>query len=125
MTRTYQHLTAQERAHFVEHGWLKVENAIKQEYLDGWTENMWTRLGWDPEDKSTWTETYVKLPRHREVLASDLCPKAWDKMVEIVGGEENIDPVRERYHGDQLIINFGSEWWYVLLCCFIPSSRFR
>lgn len=114
MTRTYQHLTAEERAHFVEHGWLKVENAIKPEYVKEWTENMWTRLGWDAEDKSTWTETYVKLPRHREVLASELCPKAWNKMVEIVGGEENIDPVRERYHGDQLIINFGSEWWYVI-----------
>lgn len=32
-------------------------------------------------------------------------------MCEIVGGEDKIDPVRERYHGDQLIINFGNEYW--------------
>ncbi len=30
---------------------------------------------------------------------------------EIVGGEERIDPVRERYYGDQFIINLGSEHW--------------
>jgi hypothetical protein len=30
---------------------------------------------------------------------------------ELVGGEDKIDPIRERYHGDQFIINFGSEHW--------------
>lgn len=111
MPREYQYLTPEERAHFVEHGWLRVENAINPKYVQEWTENMWTRLGYDPEDKSTWKETYVKLPRHREVPVDELCPKAYQKMVEIVGGPEVIDPVRERYHGDQLIINFGSEYW--------------
>ncbi|KAM0460168.1 hypothetical protein ACHAPV_004957 [Trichoderma viride] len=111
MPRTYQHLTSEECAHFVEHGWLKVENAIKPEYLHGWMENLWTRLGYDPEDKSTWKETYMKLPRHREVSVSEFCPDAWNKIIEIVGGEEKIDPIRERYHGDQFIINFGNEYW--------------
>ena len=32
-------------------------------------------------------------------------------MCEIVGGEERIDPVRERHYGDQFIINLGSEHW--------------
>jgi hypothetical protein len=111
MPREYKYLTPEEQAHFLEHGWLKVSNAIKPKYLEGWMADLWVRLGYDPEDKSTWEEDYIKLPRHREVPTSEFCPDAWNKMVEIVGGEDKIDPVRERYYGDQFIINFGNEYW--------------
>lgn len=104
----YNHLTEQDRAHFLEHGWLRVPNSIDPKYLS-WLDTMYTRLGYSPTDKSTWEEEYIKLPRHREVLASEFCPAAWEKMVELLGGIENVDPVRERYFGDQLIINFGSQ----------------
>jgi hypothetical protein len=109
MPLTYKHLTPEERAFFVEHGWLRVPNAIKPKYLEEWMSNLWVRLGWDPEDKSTWTEEYLKMPRHREVPTYEFCPEAWAKMCEIVGGEDKIDPVRERYYGDQMICNFGTE----------------
>ncbi|ORY34298.1 hypothetical protein BCR39DRAFT_517536 [Naematelia encephala] len=105
----YKHLTPEERAHFVEHGWLRVPGAIKPKFVEEWMSNLWVRLGWDEHDKSTWTEEYLKMPRHREVPAAELCPEAWAKMCEIVGGEDRIDPVRERYHGDQFICNFGKE----------------
>lgn len=104
----YQHLTPEERDHFVEHGWLKISNAIAPEYLS-WLDNLWVRLGMDPNDKSTWTDEYIKLPRHREVPAAQFAPKAWDKMVELVGGIDKIDPNRESHYGDQLIINLGRE----------------
>ena len=107
----YKHLTPEEREHFVKHGWLRVPGAIKPEYLEEWMSNLWVRLGWDEHDKSTWEEEYIKLPRHREVPTPEFCPEAWAKMCEIVGGEERIDPVRERYSGDQFIINLGSEHW--------------
>lgn len=107
----YKVLTSEERQHFVEHGWLKIPGAIKQKYVDEWMSNLWVRLGWDENDKSTWQEEYLKLPRHREVPTHELCPEAWAKMCEIVGGEGKIDKVRERYYGDQFICNFGSEYW--------------
>jgi hypothetical protein len=65
--RTYTHLTPEEQRHFVEHGWLRVPGAIQRKYVDEWMARLWVRLGWDPEDKSTWTEDYIKMPRHREV----------------------------------------------------------
>jgi len=107
MVRQYSHLTVEERQHFVEHGWLRVPNAIKTEYLDGWMSHLWTRLGMDPNDKSTWNYEYLKMPRHREVRTDEFCPKAWAKICEIVGGEDLIDPVRDRYYGDQFHVNFG------------------
>lgn len=107
--QTYKHLTSEDREHFLQHGWLKVTNAIDPKYFDLWMEDMWTRIGYDPNDKSTWHTEYLHLPRHREVRAEEFCPKAWEKIVEIVGGEDRIDPVRERYYGDAFIINFGNE----------------
>ena len=107
--REYKYLTSEEREHFVTHGWLKVEGAIQQKYIDEWMADLWTRLGYDRNDKTTWKEEYLKMPRHREVPAAEFCPKAWNKMLEIVGGEEVVDPVRERYYGDQFIVNFGSK----------------
>ena len=105
----YQNLTPEEREFFVEHGWLRVANSIDPKILKEWMETLWVRLGYDANDKSTWKETYYKMPRHREVPTHEFCPEAWAKMCEIVGGEERIDPVRERYYGDQFIINLGSE----------------
>ena len=109
MTYENHALTPEEREFFVQHGWLKVKNAIDRKYVDLWLSDLWTRLGWDPDDKSTWREEFLKMPRHREVPAQEFCPKAWAKILEIVGGEDKLDPVRERYHGDQFIVNFGSE----------------
>jgi hypothetical protein len=109
-SRRYTHLTPSEADHFLTHGWLRIPNAIAPEYLS-WTDNVFTRLGIDPHDKATWTDEYVKLPRHREVRAELFCPEAWPKLMDIVGGEERVDPVRERWFGDQFIINFGSEKW--------------
>lgn len=108
----YQHLTSDEQAHFVEHGWLRVPNAINPEYLDPWLGNLWTRLGMQSDDKSTWTDEFLKLPRHREVPNEEFCtPEAWSKIIEIIGGEDKIHPYRERYFGDQFIVNFGNEHW--------------
>jgi len=109
MVREYKHLSPEERQHFVEHGWLRVPGAIKQKYIDEWMKDLWVRLGWDPEDKSTWKDAYYKMPRHREVPTDEFCPEAWAKMCEIVGGEDKIMKNRERYYGDQFICNFGSE----------------
>ena len=106
MPRTYSHLTEQDRAFFLRHGWLRVPKSIQPKYIDAWMSDLWVRLGMDPNDKSTWTDEYLKLPRHREAPVQDVCPEAWAKMCELVGGDEMIDPVRERYYGDQHIINF-------------------
>jgi hypothetical protein len=78
----HQPLTTEQIEHFVQHGWLKIPNAIDKKYLELWMSNLWTRLGWDKDDKSTWTDEYVKMPRHREVPVEELCPKAWQAACE-------------------------------------------
>lgn len=105
----YKSLTPEEAEHFLTKGWLKIENAIKPEYIDKWIEDLWVRIDYDEHDKSTWHTEYLHLPRHREVPAEEFAPEAWAKTIDICGGEDRIDPVRERYYGDAFIINFGTE----------------
>ena len=107
-THNYKHLTPEDAEHFLTKGWLRVPGAIKQEYIDKWMEDLWTRIDYDEHDKSTWHTEYLHLPRHREVPAEEFAPEAWNKVIEICGGEDRIDPVRERYYGDAFIINFGT-----------------
>ena len=104
----YKHLTPEDAEHFLTHGWLHVPGAIKPEYL-AWADDLWDRIGYDKDDKSTWHSEYLHLPRHREVPAEEFAPEAWAKTVEICGGEHMVHPIRERCYGDAFIVNFGSE----------------
>ncbi|KAF8899531.1 hypothetical protein CPB84DRAFT_1847730 [Gymnopilus junonius] len=76
-------LTQAQRDHFLEHGWIKIPNAISKPIIDEWTKNVWVRLGWDEHDKATWEEEYVKMPRHREIPVQEFAPSAWEAMCEI------------------------------------------
>lgn len=105
----YEYLTPEDVEHFLTKGWLRVENAIKPEYLDPWVKDLWPRVDYNENDKSTWHTEYLHLPRHREVPAEEFAPEAWNKTVELCGGIDKIDPIRERYYGDAFIINFGTE----------------
>lgn len=50
-----QHKLSQEQIdHFVQHGWIKLSNCFTREQADGLQKNLWTRLGMDPNDVSTW-----------------------------------------------------------------------
>ena len=60
----YQYLTPEQREHFLQHGWIKIPKAVKEEYLKAFTENVWIRLGYDPDDKSTWTKEKVRCRAH-------------------------------------------------------------
>ncbi len=57
----YKHLTPEQREQFLQHGWVKIPKAVKEEHLRAFTENVWVRLGYDPEDKSSWTKEKVAL----------------------------------------------------------------
>lgn len=105
----YKHLTPEDVEHFLTKGWLCVPGAIKEDYIDKWMKDLWVRVDYDEHDKSTWQSEYVHLPRHREVPAEEFAPEAWNKIVEICGGQDRIDPIRERYYGDAFIVNFGTQ----------------
>ncbi|RSH89876.1 hypothetical protein EHS25_001862 [Saitozyma podzolica] len=104
----YQYLKPEDVQHFLQHGWLRVSDALKQEYVDRWMADMWTRIGYDQSDKSTWHTEYMHIPRHREIRHEDFSPKGWAAICDLVGGEDRLHNLYERWVGDQFVCNFGS-----------------
>ncbi|THH19324.1 hypothetical protein EUX98_g8797 [Antrodiella citrinella] len=107
----YKYLTREQRAHFLEHGWVRIPQGVPEENINKFTENVWVRLGYDPEDKSTWDKEKIHMPRHQEIPTSEFMPKAWGAMCELLGGEDRIDKTLFQSCGDSLIVNLGLEEW--------------
>ena len=52
-------MTPEMRQHFLEKGWIKIENATSMENIKRFSDDVWIRLGYDPNDKSTWEKEKV------------------------------------------------------------------
>ena len=92
----------------MEHGFVKVTNCFSREQAEEFTKGMWTRLGFSPTDKSTWTTERTNMPWHTHVPVSEFSPKAWSAMCQLLGGEERIHP-NWRSWSDGFIVNLGKE----------------
>lgn len=108
MTKQYEYIDESQVAHFMQHGYLRLENCFTKAQAEEWTAHVWTRLGFDPNDKSTWTHERTNMPSHRRVRVSDFAPKAWGAICEVVGGEDRITEDSKEWN-DGLIVNLGSK----------------
>lgn len=106
-TTPTQVLTQADINHFLDHGWIKLPNCFTQAQADTLTANVWTRLGMDPNDKTTWHTLRTNMPAHNRFEASSFSPKAWAAIGQLVGGEHKISD-QHRQWGDGLIVNLGS-----------------
>lgn len=104
-------LTPEQRQHFLDHGWVRISKAISPEMIKKFAGDVWVRLGYDKDDKSTWKGEKIHMPRHREVLWKDYSPRLWAAICELVGGEDRIHPTLFHKAGDGLIVNLGTEEW--------------
>jgi hypothetical protein len=101
---SYRTLTEAQAEQFLEKGYVVIENAFSREAAQTWTDLAYKRLGYDPEDSSTWKEPYLHLPTMNRALVKDFAPKAYDAICDLMG-EDRIDPTRVVW-GDGFIINF-------------------
>ncbi|KAF3804067.1 hypothetical protein GCG54_00007860 [Colletotrichum gloeosporioides] len=106
MSLMVQPLTEAQKEHFRTTGWLKLSNCFTKEQAEWVTRDVWTRLGMDPNDKSTWKHR-TNMPSHRTFDCSEFAPKAWAAICEVCGGEDRIAPDSKHWR-DSLIVNLGS-----------------
>lgn len=78
-------LTEEQKQFWLEHGYIKIPQCFTREASDAFTSSMWTRLGYSPDDKSTWAEDKINMPGHTVVSAKEFAPKAWVAMCELFG----------------------------------------
>ena len=53
-SETLEGLSAEQIEQFLEHGWVKIENCFTREQAEEVQKTLWTRLGMDERDMSTW-----------------------------------------------------------------------
>ncbi|TFY60531.1 hypothetical protein EVJ58_g5093 [Rhodofomes roseus] len=106
MVKTYNSLTPEQVDFFLETGYVVIKQAFTKEKAAEWTKGMWTRLGLDPNDKSTWDRERIHMPWHKREVVSAFAPKAWEAIKDLLG-EERIDEASSSW-GDSFIVNLGA-----------------
>lgn len=103
-------LTEEQKAHFLNHGHVRIPGCFSREKAAEWTADVWVRLGYSPIDKSTWTKERINMPHHRSESVRTFAPKAWAAICELCGGEDRISDEFADWR-DSLIVNLGTPEW--------------
>ena len=99
----YEVLDAEQRAQFLEQGFVRVPGCFTRAAAAELTSSVWTRLGYDPDDQSTWLESSIHMPTHQQLDVEQFAPRAWQAACELVGGADRIR--RPFGWGDGFIVN--------------------
>ena len=103
----FKQLTSEEVDKFMQYGYLRISQCFSREQAADWCADVWTRLGFDPKDKASWTRERTNMPSHEKVEVSEFAPKVWDAIFELCGGEDRVSETSNRWN-DALIVNLGS-----------------
>ncbi|WP_327000834.1 phytanoyl-CoA dioxygenase family protein [Dactylosporangium sp. NBC_01737] len=107
MDAGYRVLSDADVEHFLTHGYVVIRGCFSRDAAEEYTRTMWTRLGYDPQDRSTWAEPSVHMPGRREIDVAAFAPRAWDAVCDLVGGPERISADRPYRWNDGFIVNLG------------------
>jgi hypothetical protein len=90
-SRQFQVLTAEQAQHFIEKGYVTVKGCLNRDLARKWTDEAYRRLGYDPQDRSTWAKEIVWMDRRNTAPISDISPRAWGALCDVCGGADRID----------------------------------
>jgi len=80
----YEVLDADQREHFLEKGFVRVPGCFTRDAAAELTASVWARLGYDPDDQSTWVEPSIHMPTHHHLDVEQFAPRAWQGARELV-----------------------------------------
>jgi hypothetical protein len=100
---SYRVLTDDQARHFLERGYVVIHDCFTRRAAEELTATIWTRLGYDEHDQSTWKQPSIHMPTHQRLDVKEFAPKAWHAACDLLGGEERIKPPFA--WGDGFIVN--------------------
>ncbi|MEV4517911.1 hypothetical protein AB0K00_54255 [Dactylosporangium sp. NPDC049525] len=107
MGAAYRVLRDADVEQFLTRGYVVIRGCFSREDAEEYTRTLWTRLGYDPQDRSTWAEPSVHMPAHRDIDVASFAPRAWDAVCDLVGGPERISAGQPYRWNDAFIVNLG------------------
>ncbi|KAF2629893.1 hypothetical protein BU25DRAFT_484957 [Macroventuria anomochaeta] len=94
---------------FLDNGWLKLSNCFTRGQAAGLQSTLWTRLGMDPNDMSTWHTERTNMPHWKEFQVAHFAPRAWGGICSLLGGSHKIDvESKVSLWKDSFIVNLGT-----------------
>jgi hypothetical protein len=103
-------LTDEQITDFMKYGYLRPKKCFTSDKAALWTSDVWTRFGYSPTDKTTWTRERTNMPSHKKESVETFAPKAWAAICELLGGEDRVAAESATW-GDGLIVNLGTDEW--------------
>lgn len=76
---------------FLDRGYLVVENCLDLTVAGRWIDQAYERLGYRPDDPSTWARDIVWMDHRNQMPVRELAPRAWDAVLDAIGGEERLE----------------------------------
>lgn len=101
----YRSLSDEQIEQFLSRGFIKLEDCFCKDAAQQWIDEAFIRLGYEPDDPSTWAEAKVHLPGIHRVEVREFAPKVFDAFCDLLGGEDRFNP--KASWSDGFIINFN------------------
>jgi len=87
----YRVLTEEQVRSFLDKGYLVVKDCVDARIADRWIDQAYARLGYDRNDPTTWQKDIVWLDHCNQLPVHEVAPKAWDALLDVVGGEDRLE----------------------------------
>ncbi len=100
-------LTKKQLDEFYEKGCVALRGAMPRKTALDYAKDVWVRLGYDPDDKSTWEKSRIHMPYLSGVPVGELAPGVLSAMHQLCGGPERIEGTP--HWGDGFIVNLGAD----------------
>ena len=83
-------LTPEEVDQFIYSGYIKLSDCFDIDLAASLVHKAYQRLGYDPDDPSTWKREIDYLDHHNKFPIRDIAPRAWGAICDVLGGENRL-----------------------------------
>lgn len=98
-------LSAGQRAHFLDRGYVLVPQAVPQSVVARFANASWARTGYDQADSTTWEKQFLRLEPTMSAPMKTEAPRAYGAISELVGGASRLEVATLT---DTMIMNLGA-----------------
>ena len=87
----YKVLNDEQVQSFLDKGYLVVHDCLDLAVANRWVTEAYGRLGYQRDDPGTWAKDIVWMDHQNRMLVRELAPKAWEAILDVVGGEDRLE----------------------------------
>jgi hypothetical protein len=98
-------LTKHDEEQFLEKGYVRIRECFTREAAAHYSDHIWDRLGYRPDDSSTWAQPSIHMPPQQTIDVATFAPKAWQAACELIGGVERMSAADAYPWTDAFIVN--------------------